>query len=133
VALQDGRHRAAPGARARRFIPGGLAQRRADPLFPWESGWKDTVLLNDRETVDVLVRFDAYRGLYASSADGPSPCPGTPDRADPDVAALATIIRTRAIIPLSFRERPEQTAPAQNGRTAQSRKPVPAVTNRTAL
>ena len=33
-------------------------------LFPWESGWKDTVLLNDRETVDVLVRFDAYHGLY---------------------------------------------------------------------
>lgn len=33
-------------------------------LFPWESGWKDTVLLNDRETVDVLVRFDGYRGKY---------------------------------------------------------------------
>jgi len=33
-------------------------------LFPWESGWKDTVLLNDRETVEVLVRFDAYRGIY---------------------------------------------------------------------
>lgn len=33
-------------------------------LFPWEGGWKDTVLLNDRETVDVLIRFDAYRGLY---------------------------------------------------------------------
>jgi FtsP/CotA-like multicopper oxidase with cupredoxin domain len=33
-------------------------------LFPWESGWKDTVLLNDRETVEVLIRFDAYRGLY---------------------------------------------------------------------
>ena len=33
-------------------------------LFPWESGWKDTVLLADRETVEVLVRFNAYRGMY---------------------------------------------------------------------
>jgi FtsP/CotA-like multicopper oxidase with cupredoxin domain len=33
-------------------------------LFPWEAGWKDTVLLQDRETVDVLIRFDSYRGLY---------------------------------------------------------------------
>jgi FtsP/CotA-like multicopper oxidase with cupredoxin domain len=33
-------------------------------LFPWEDGWKDTVLLQDGETVDVLVRFAAYRGLY---------------------------------------------------------------------
>jgi FtsP/CotA-like multicopper oxidase with cupredoxin domain len=33
-------------------------------LFPWEGGWKDTVLLNDRETVDILIRFDAYRGVY---------------------------------------------------------------------
>jgi FtsP/CotA-like multicopper oxidase with cupredoxin domain len=33
-------------------------------LFAWEGGWKDTVLLNDRETVDVLIRFDAYRGSY---------------------------------------------------------------------
>jgi FtsP/CotA-like multicopper oxidase with cupredoxin domain len=33
-------------------------------LFPWESGWKDTVLLNDRESVDVLIRFNGYRGLY---------------------------------------------------------------------
>ena len=32
--------------------------------FPWEMGWKDTVLLEDRETVDVLIRFDAYRGIY---------------------------------------------------------------------
>ena len=32
--------------------------------FPWETGWKDTVLLEDRETVQVLVRFDAYRGIY---------------------------------------------------------------------
>jgi blue copper oxidase len=33
-------------------------------LFPWEQGWKDTVLLEDRETVEVLVRFDAFRGVY---------------------------------------------------------------------
>lgn len=32
-------------------------------LFPWEVGWKDTVLLADRETVDVLVRFERP-GLY---------------------------------------------------------------------
>ncbi len=33
-------------------------------VFPWERGWKDTVLLEDGETVDVLIRFDGYRGLY---------------------------------------------------------------------
>jgi FtsP/CotA-like multicopper oxidase with cupredoxin domain len=33
-------------------------------LFPWERGWKDTVLLQDGETVEVLIRFDGYRGLY---------------------------------------------------------------------
>jgi len=33
-------------------------------LFPWERGWKDTVLLEDGETVEVLIRFDRYRGLY---------------------------------------------------------------------
>jgi FtsP/CotA-like multicopper oxidase with cupredoxin domain len=33
-------------------------------LFAWESGWKDTVLLEDRETVEVLIRFDAYKGVY---------------------------------------------------------------------
>ncbi len=33
-------------------------------VFPWERAWKDTVLLNDQEVVDVLIRFDAYRGLY---------------------------------------------------------------------
>lgn len=32
-------------------------------LYPWEAGWKDTVLLGDGETVDVLVRFDR-QGLY---------------------------------------------------------------------
>ncbi len=33
-------------------------------LFPWEQGWKDTVLLEDGETVEVLIRFDAFRSLY---------------------------------------------------------------------
>lgn len=33
-------------------------------LFPWEGGWKDTVLLQDGETVEVLIRFDAYAGRY---------------------------------------------------------------------
>lgn len=33
-------------------------------LFAWEGGWKDTVLLNDKEVVDVLIRFDGYRGMY---------------------------------------------------------------------
>jgi FtsP/CotA-like multicopper oxidase with cupredoxin domain len=33
-------------------------------LFPWEQGWKDTVLLNDRENVEVLIRFAAFRGEY---------------------------------------------------------------------
>lgn len=34
-------------------------------LFPWEQGWKDTVLLHDRETVTVRLRFDSgYKGRY---------------------------------------------------------------------
>ena len=33
-------------------------------LFPWEAGWKDTVLLNDKETVDVVIRFDHARGDF---------------------------------------------------------------------
>jgi blue copper oxidase len=33
-------------------------------LFPWEAGWKDTVLLQDSETVDVLIQFQGYRGEY---------------------------------------------------------------------
>jgi FtsP/CotA-like multicopper oxidase with cupredoxin domain len=33
-------------------------------VFPWEQGWKDTVLIIDGETTDVLVRFDGYRGRY---------------------------------------------------------------------
>jgi FtsP/CotA-like multicopper oxidase with cupredoxin domain len=33
-------------------------------IYDWERGWKDTVLVNDGETVDVLIRFTAHRGLY---------------------------------------------------------------------
>ena len=33
-------------------------------VMPWEGGWKDTVLLLDREQVEILIRFDAYRGMY---------------------------------------------------------------------
>ena len=32
--------------------------------YEWERGWKDTVLLHDGETVEVLIRFTAHRGLY---------------------------------------------------------------------
>ena len=32
--------------------------------FPWERGWKDTVLLHDGETVDVMIRFIHYQGIY---------------------------------------------------------------------
>lgn len=37
---------------------------RVRPVYPWERGWKDTVLVRTHETVDVLVRFDAYEGRY---------------------------------------------------------------------
>jgi blue copper oxidase len=33
-------------------------------VYPYESGWKDTVLVMPLETVAVLVRFDAYRGIF---------------------------------------------------------------------
>jgi FtsP/CotA-like multicopper oxidase with cupredoxin domain len=33
-------------------------------IFPWEQGWKDTVLLLDRERVEIAIRFDAYPGVY---------------------------------------------------------------------
>jgi blue copper oxidase len=32
-------------------------------LYPWEGGWKDTVLLQDAETVEVLINF-SIRGLF---------------------------------------------------------------------
>ena len=44
-------------------------------LFPWEGGWKDTVLLEDGETVEVLIRFD-----HAFSTV--SGVPATPDNPD---------------------------------------------------
>ena len=33
-------------------------------VFPWEAGWKDVVLVGDFETVNVLIRFDSYKGIY---------------------------------------------------------------------
>ena len=33
-------------------------------VFPWETGLKDTVLLEDGETIEVLIRFDEYAGLF---------------------------------------------------------------------
>ncbi len=33
-------------------------------VFAWETGWKDVVLVNDNETVSVLVKFDEYAGEY---------------------------------------------------------------------
>ncbi len=38
---------------------GGRAQ-----VFAWETGWKDVVLVNDGETVSVLIKFDEYAGEY---------------------------------------------------------------------
>ena len=32
-------------------------------LFPWEQGWKDTVLLEDGETVEIKIRFEAFRSV----------------------------------------------------------------------
>jgi FtsP/CotA-like multicopper oxidase with cupredoxin domain len=34
-------------------------KRGRNQVFAWERGWKDGVLLEDRETVEVLIRFDA--------------------------------------------------------------------------
>lgn len=33
-------------------------------LFPWEGGWKDTVLVHPGETVAVIATFDHHRGRY---------------------------------------------------------------------
>ena len=33
-------------------------------LYPWEAGWKDTVLVMPLERVEVLVQFSAYPGLF---------------------------------------------------------------------
>lgn len=32
--------------------------------YPWEKGWKDTVLLEDGETVEVLIKFNRFKGTY---------------------------------------------------------------------
>ena len=42
----------------------GLQSGGRGQVLAWERGWKDTVLLDDLETVEVLTRFDAFRGLY---------------------------------------------------------------------
>lgn len=33
-------------------------------VFPWERGWKDTVLVFPGEEVEVIARFDSYRGVF---------------------------------------------------------------------
>jgi FtsP/CotA-like multicopper oxidase with cupredoxin domain len=33
-------------------------------VFPWERGWKDTVLVHPGETVSVIARFDSHRGRF---------------------------------------------------------------------
>ncbi len=33
-------------------------------LFPWEGGWKDTVMVYPGETVEVIATFDQHRGRY---------------------------------------------------------------------
>ena len=33
-------------------------------VFPWERGWKDTVLVFPGEAVDVIARFDSQRGMF---------------------------------------------------------------------
>lgn len=35
-----------------------------DRVMPWETGWKDTVLLQEGEAVEVLIVFDRYEGRY---------------------------------------------------------------------
>jgi spore coat protein A, manganese oxidase len=40
------------------------ARRAAERQRAGSSGWKDTVLLNDKEMVDILIRFTEYRGAY---------------------------------------------------------------------
>lgn len=33
-------------------------------LFPWEAGWKDTVLLDDGETIEILIKFEDFGFNY---------------------------------------------------------------------
>ncbi len=37
-----------------------ILDRNGDPPEPYESGWKDTVLVNNGETVRVIMKFDTY-------------------------------------------------------------------------
>lgn len=41
-----------------------LERRFARAMTPVDYGWKDTVLVNDNETVRLAVRFDSFRGRY---------------------------------------------------------------------
>lgn len=33
-------------------------------VFPWEKGWKDTVMVMPKERVSVIMRFPEYRGKF---------------------------------------------------------------------
>lgn len=41
-----------------------LERRFAGALTPVDYGWKDTVLVNDNETVRIAIRFDSFKGRY---------------------------------------------------------------------
>ncbi len=41
-----------------------ILSRNGKPPLPHERGWKDTFALNGGETVEVIARFDGYRGRY---------------------------------------------------------------------
>jgi spore coat protein A len=46
------------------LAPFQVLSRRGDLPGPYDSGWKDTVELAPGETVEVIARFDGYRGKY---------------------------------------------------------------------
>jgi FtsP/CotA-like multicopper oxidase with cupredoxin domain len=41
-----------------------VVDRNGNPPDPWELGWKDVIRLDPQGTVDVLVKFNAYPGLF---------------------------------------------------------------------
>ncbi|MEU7862397.1 multicopper oxidase domain-containing protein [Nonomuraea sp. NPDC049141] len=41
-----------------------VLSRNGRPPAPTDAGWKDTVDVHPYEVVDVLVRFEGYRGRY---------------------------------------------------------------------
>ena len=41
-----------------------VIDRNGNPPDPWELGWKDVIRLDPQGTVDVLVQFTAYPGLF---------------------------------------------------------------------